>query len=162
VYREAMNLPLFPIGPEGVAALIPHAGAMRLIDRVDAATEEEAVCSTLSHLSSENPLRSNGILPASAAVEYAAQAMAVHAALARGEFAPSGPPRRGFLVIASGVSWTSDRLDGTSAPLTIKATRIAFMGGGAQYAFIVSNGEALEVSGTLTLQLEAEDSAPAS
>ena len=56
--------------------------------------------------------RVNGILPASAAIEYAAQAMAVHAALTRG-----GPPQRGFLVVASGVTWTKDRLDGAGAPL---------------------------------------------
>ncbi len=146
-----MDLPALPIGPEGVAALIPHAGAMRLIDQVDSAASEEVVCSTRSHLSADNPLRVNGIIPAAAAIEYAAQAMAVHAALTRG-----GPPRRGFLVVASGVTWTADRLDATDAPIQIRATRLASMGNGAQYAFLVSAGTAVSVSGTLTLQLEAE------
>jgi predicted hotdog family 3-hydroxylacyl-ACP dehydratase len=163
VYRERMNLPDLPIGPEGVAALIPHAGAMRLIDRVDAVAAEDVVCSTRSHLAPENPLRSNGIVPASAAIEYAAQAMAVHAALTRNAPTGGGPPRRGFLVVASGVTWSADRLDGTDAPLTIKATRLASMGDGAQYAFTVeSQAEsaegipAVKVTGTLTLQLEPE------
>jgi predicted hotdog family 3-hydroxylacyl-ACP dehydratase len=150
-----MDLPALPIGPKGVAALIPHAGAMRLIDQVNSATEEQVVCSTLSHRSPDNPLRVNGALPASAAIEYAAQAMAVHAALTRG-----GPPRRGFLVVASGVTWTADRLDGTDAPLIVTATRLASMGDGAQYAFTVETAAegvpAVKVTGTLTLQLEAE------
>lgn len=162
VYRKRMelpppNFPDLPIGPEGVAALIPHAGAMRLIDHVDAAASEEVVCSTRTHLSPDNPLRAHGVLPASTAIEYAAQAMAVHAALMRGERERGGPPRRGFLVVASGVSWSADRLDETDAPLTIRATRLASIGGGAQYAFTVSDGGAVQVSGTLTLQLEAEE-----
>jgi predicted hotdog family 3-hydroxylacyl-ACP dehydratase len=155
-----MDMPALPIGPEGVAALIPHAGAMRLIDRVDSVAEDEVVCSSHSHCSPDNPLRVNGVVPASAAIEYAAQAMAVHAALTRGESTGGGPPRRGFLVVASGVSWSADRLDATDAPLTIRATRLASMGGGAQYAFTVTAGPAMAVSGTLTLQLEAEDGEP--
>lgn len=147
-----MDTPAPPLGPEDVAALIPHAGAMRLIDRVDAVASEEVVCATRTHLSPDNPLRVNGVLPASAAIEYAAQAMAVHAAVSRG-----GPPRRGFLAVASGVRWTADRLDATPDTLEIRATRLAAVGGGAQYAFTVSAGTAVEVSGTLTLSLEADD-----
>ncbi len=140
-----------PIGPEGVAALIPHAGAMRLIDHVVSAAGEEVACTARTHLSPDNPLRVNGALPASAAIEYAAQAMAVHAALLRG-----GPPRRGFLVVASGVTWTADRLDQTDSTLEIHATRLASTGLGAQYSFRVSAGPDVEVTGTLTLSLEAD------
>jgi len=122
-----------------------------LIDQVDSAASEEVVCSTRTHLSPDNPLRVNGMIPAAAAIEYAAQAMAIHAALTQG-----GPPRRGFLVVASGVTWTADRLDAVDAPMAIRATRLAAMGNGAQYAFLVSAGTAVSVSGTLTLQLEAE------
>jgi predicted hotdog family 3-hydroxylacyl-ACP dehydratase len=153
-----MDLPALPLGPEAVAALIPHAGTMRLIDHVSSATEDEVICSATSHRSPDNPLRVNGVLPASAAIEYAAQAMAVHAALSR----PRGgtPPRRGFLVVASGVTWTADRLDKADAPLIVTATRLASMGDGAQYTFIVEDGAeggpAVKVTGTLTLQLEAE------
>ena len=146
-----MHLAAFPIGPERVATLIPHAGAMRLIDQVDAAASEEIVCSSRSHLSLDNPLRVNGMLPASAAIEYAAQAMAIHAAIIQG-----GPPRRGVLVVASGVTWSGDRLDATEAPVIVRATRLASMAGSAQYAFTVSAGTDVEVAGTLTLQLEAE------
>jgi predicted hotdog family 3-hydroxylacyl-ACP dehydratase len=153
-----MDLPALPLGPEAVAALIPHAGTMRLIDHVSSATEDEVICSTHSHRSPNNPLRVNGVLPASAAIEYAAQAMAVHAAL--GQPRGDGPPRRGFLVVASGVTWTADRLDEADAPLIVTATRLASMGDGAQYTFIVEDGAeggpAVKVTGTLTLQLEAE------
>lgn len=152
-YPGQMNLPLMPIGPAGVAALIPHAGAMRLIDRVDAVSEEAILCSTSTHLSPDNPLRWDGGLPASAAIEYAAQAMAIHGALTRPEQDMRQGPRRGFIVVASGVTWTRDRLDESPAPLAIEATRLAATSGGAQYAFRVSGPE-LDVEGTLTLSLE--------
>ncbi|MBI1358762.1 MAG: 3-hydroxylacyl-ACP dehydratase [Alphaproteobacteria bacterium] len=145
------SIDALPIGPDGVAALIPHSGAMRLIDQVVSAAGEEVVCTTRTHLSPDNPLRVNGALPASAAIEYAAQAMAVHAALSRG-----GPPRRGFLVVASGVAWTADRLDQGDSTMEIRATRLASTGLGAQYAFDLSAGPGVQVTGTLTLSLEAE------
>lgn len=146
-----MTLPLPPLGSEGIAALIPHSGAMRLIDRVDAVAAEEIVCATASHLSPQNPLREAGRLPVSAALEYAAQAMAIHAALTREE---RGPPRRGFLVVASGVTWTADRLDTAGTELKVHALRLASTGSGAQYSFAVTAGAAVEVTGVLTLQLE--------
>jgi predicted hotdog family 3-hydroxylacyl-ACP dehydratase len=140
-----------PLGPADIAALIPHSGAMRLIDRVDTASEEQISCVTSSHLSPDNPLRSAGRLPVSAALEYAAQAMAIHAALTREE---GGAPRRGFLVVASGVAWTADRLDAPGSELRVHAIRLATTGSGAQYSFTLTAGRAVEVTGTLTLQLE--------
>jgi hypothetical protein len=57
-------------------------------------------------------------------------------------------------VVASGVTWTGDRLDVAGTELTVRATRLATTGAGAQFSFIVNAGAAVEVSGTLTLQLE--------
>ena len=140
-----------PLGPADVAGLIPHAGAMRLIDRVDAVSDDLIACAARSHLSPDNPLRLAGRLPVSAALEYAAQAMAIHAALRRED---GGAPRRGFLVVASGVAWTSDRLDTAGTELNVHAIRLATIGSGAQYSFKLTAGPAVEVTGTLTLQLE--------
>lgn len=140
-----------PIGPDGVAALIPHAGAMRLIDTIEDVGAETIACTAHSHASPGNPLRTAGGLPASAAIEYAAQAMAAHAALSRG-----GPKRRGFLVVASGVEWSADRLDLAGPVLSIRAERLASTDNGAQYAFEVTDGASLKISGTLILSLEPE------
>jgi predicted hotdog family 3-hydroxylacyl-ACP dehydratase len=145
-----MEPPSLPIGPEGIAALIPHSGTMRLLDRIDAVSETELSCTALSHLSPENPLRSGAHLPVSAGIEYAAQAMAAHGALTRRDSAP----RRGFLVIASGVAWNADRLDVPETELAVRIVRLAVNGGAAQYSFTLTAGPSVEVTGTLMLQLE--------
>jgi predicted hotdog family 3-hydroxylacyl-ACP dehydratase len=134
---------------------------MRLIDRIDAVSADSISCAATSHLSPDNPLRAGplragplragGHLPVSAAIEYAAQAMAVHGALSRRD---EGAPRRGFLVIASGVAWTADRLDIAGTELRIDATCLASTDAAAQYSFTLSAGPAVSVSGTLMLQLE--------
>ncbi len=58
------------------AALLPHAGAMVLIDRVVAWTDHEAVCATRAHLAPGNPLRRGGMLPAICGMEIALLAAA--------------------------------------------------------------------------------------
>lgn len=67
-----------------IAALLPHAGAMVLLDRLlhwDAAMVR---CSTGTHLVPGNPLRRDGRLAAICGVEYALQAAALHGALLAG------------------------------------------------------------------------------
>lgn len=145
-----MSHPSPPMGPAGIAALIPHAGAMRLIDEVEAVSENAIRCSSQSHLLADNPLRSGGRLPASAAIEYAAQAAAIHGALV---LSGGGAARRAFLAVASNVSWTADWLDGGQGVLTVEATRLAADGSGAQYAFRVSAGD-VSAEGVLLLSLE--------
>jgi predicted hotdog family 3-hydroxylacyl-ACP dehydratase len=64
-----------------IAARIPHQGDMCLLDAVHEWDEQSARCSASSHRAPNNPLRHNGRLGAACSIEYAAQAMAVHAAL---------------------------------------------------------------------------------
>ena len=71
-----------------IAARIPHHGTMCLLDAVDAWDSESIRCRATSHRDPANPLRDAGSLPATAAIEYAAQAMAVHGAL----LAPAARP----------------------------------------------------------------------
>ena len=64
-----------------VAALVPHAGSMCLLDRVLEHSDTTVRCAAVTHRAASNPLRRDGRLAALHLVEYAAQAMAVHGAL---------------------------------------------------------------------------------
>jgi len=66
---------------EELNALLPHAGAMRLIDRVESWDATTIRCHTQSHRDQGNPLRHNARLEAVAGLEYAAQAMGIHVGL---------------------------------------------------------------------------------
>ena len=73
-----------------IAALIPHAGAMCLLDSVICWSEAAIACRTRSHLRPDNPLRRAGRLPGVCGVEYALQAAALHGALRSGGSQPPG------------------------------------------------------------------------
>ena len=75
-----------------IAALIPHAGAMCLLDSVIIWSADAIACRATSHLSRDNPLRRHGRLSAVCGVEYALQAAALHGALCGG-----GPQPPGYL-----------------------------------------------------------------
>jgi predicted hotdog family 3-hydroxylacyl-ACP dehydratase len=88
-----------------IAARIPHADAMCLLDRVVSWDEDHIECTGDAHAGSAgapHPLADRGRLPATAAIEYAAQAMALHGSLLQERAAAANggrrePPRRGFL-----------------------------------------------------------------
>src|SRR5438132_13832829 len=74
-----------------IRTLIPHAGLMCLLDRVLRWDDESVVCVSETHRDPANPLRRHVRLSAVHAVEYGAQAAAVHAAL-RAQSAGVTPP----------------------------------------------------------------------
>ena len=63
------------------AHLIPHAGAMCLLDEVVEWDAQRLHARSATHQQPDNPLRADGRLHAVNLCEYAAQAMAVHGAL---------------------------------------------------------------------------------
>jgi predicted hotdog family 3-hydroxylacyl-ACP dehydratase len=63
---------------------IPHQGRMCLLDEVLEWDAGRIRCRAGTHRTPDNPLRSQGSLGIAAGIEYAAQAMAVHGALAGG------------------------------------------------------------------------------
>lgn len=103
--------------PVPVAGLVPHAGHMCLLDRVVACSEEAITCVAVGHRDPTNPLREGERLPALAAIEYAAQAMAAHGALVAG----AEPAKPGLLASARGVTLAVDRLDTIEDDLVITA-----------------------------------------
>jgi predicted hotdog family 3-hydroxylacyl-ACP dehydratase len=117
-----------------IVKIIPHTGSMVLLDRVLTWDETSISCWTESHLRLDNPLRRNSTLPAIAGIEIAAQAMAVHGRLTRGD----APTRKGLLGGLRDVAINSARLDDIGAPLLIEVKMLTGSGRGGIYVFGVS------------------------
>ena len=113
--------------------LMPHDGAMCLIDNLLHWDNEHLVCSTETHLRSDNPLRSRDRLSIIHAAEYGAQAMALHGGLLAQQ--SEQDPVAGFLVSLRGVKLHRERLDDTIFPLLITARKLMADSGNLLYAF---------------------------
>ena len=136
------------LGKNDICSLIPHRGAMCLLDEVLSWDANRIVCTSRSHLSEDNPLRSEGHLRAVCGVEYAAQAMALHGALLSAE-----PIADGYLVSIRNLKLNASYLDELDESLTVDATRL--MGGaeGLVYEFTVSARSSTLLSGRVTVSL---------
>lgn len=132
-----------------LAALIPHQGAMCLLDRVLRWNETEILCRAVSHRDPVNPLRDGAILPAHAAIEYGAQAMAVHGALSGGMRAGA----IGYLAAAREVRLQVRRLDDIAEDLEVHCEKLLAEGGRLLYRFAVGAGGRELVGGRLTVVL---------
>lgn len=64
-----------------IAPLLPHAGAMLLIDTVERWDRQQILCTSDHHRSADHPLRHADRLACIHAIEYAAQAAAIHGGL---------------------------------------------------------------------------------
>jgi len=141
----------------GIAARVPHQGAMCLLDAMESCSANEIVCRIGNHAVASNPLRLDDRLPAASALEYASQAMALHGSLA----ASGRPPASGFLASARDVRFHVDRLDHASAPLRVRALRLAGDSGQAMYRFELRDGtDRLLVEGRTTVVLDAPLASP--
>ena len=70
------------MGRAEICARLPHAGAMCLLDGVVSWDATRIACTAGTHRAADNPLRREGRLHTICGIEYAAQAMALHAVLA--------------------------------------------------------------------------------
>jgi predicted hotdog family 3-hydroxylacyl-ACP dehydratase len=135
-----------------IADLIPHTGAMCLLDGVTQWDSTRIRCVSRSHLDPDNPMRADGCLPALCGIEYAAQAMAVHGGLAG---AAHGKPRRGLLASLREVICHRQRLDDLDGELIVEAAREAGDGGRVIYRFEVRVGEIEVLTGRAAVVLDA-------
>jgi len=138
----------------GIAALIPHAGRMCLLDgllRWDATSIE---CRASGHRAADNPLRTASGLLATAAIEYAAQATALHGALlAR---TSGATPTPGFLASARGVQCHRLHLHDLDGTLQVEAERLAGDEHQLLYAFHVRHRGEPVAEGRLAVVLNPE------
>ena len=139
-----------------IAGLIPHSGAMCLLDGVLEWDSRRIRCVSRSHRNADNPLRADGRLPAICAIEYAAQAMAVHGGLSGNA---SGRPRAGYLASLRDVVCRRSRIDDLEGDLVIEAEQMAADGGRAMYRFAPRVGEVEVLSGRATVVLDASPAA---
>ena len=134
-----------------IAARIPHQGRMCLLDRVRAWDAASVTCTTGSHRDPDNPLRSTGGLLSPCAIEYAAQAMALHGALVA---PPEGGPRPGFLASVRDVRFAVQRLDRLPGDLEVAVWRLAGSGSQVLYQFRVASDGATVAEGRAAVVLD--------
>lgn len=138
-----------------IAARIPHHGDMCLLDAVHSWDAQHAHCTASSHRAAHNPLRYRDRLGAACAIEYAAQAMAVHAALLVDETAAGAAqsPPAGYLASARAVQLTVARLDDVAADLDIEVERLSDAATSVLYRFTISAAGRLLASGRAAVML---------
>lgn len=136
-----------------ILGLIPHGGAMCLLDDVLQWDATGITCRSTRYAADDNPLRrADGTLGSAAGIEIASQVMALHGRLT----APAeGPPRPGFLVSLRDVRLRASILPSDRGPLTINARQLLGDARGASYGFTVSAGEDEWLSGRATVLFEA-------
>jgi predicted hotdog family 3-hydroxylacyl-ACP dehydratase len=133
--------------------LLPHDGAMFLIEQVTRFDGNGIECATTTHRDPHNPLREDGCLPAHVAIEYAAQAAGIHGGLLNRERSPDAPAQMGYLAVISNLQWSVQRLDNLPGPLHIHANRTSVTAGGRAYRVRVEHAGAPIMSGDLIIAL---------
>jgi predicted hotdog family 3-hydroxylacyl-ACP dehydratase len=143
---------------------IPHHGRMCLLDEVIEWDAGHIRCRSSTHRRPDHPLRSQNRLGVACGIEYAAQSMAVHGALAGGApvgGAPVGPgagiirSEVGFLAGLRDVQLHVARLDDLPADLIADAVLIAGDHGSALYEFALTSEARRLLSGRATVVFNA-------
>ena len=137
-----------------IACHIPHQGAMCLLESVEAWDEQRIECRANSHRAAGNPLRADGRLAGACAIEYAAQAMAVHGALLAPEGASSA--RVGYLVSVRDARLYIPRLDNVADDLTVTASCLTRSENNIVYQFSVCAAGRLLADGRAAVIINAE------
>ena len=147
-----------PLGPEQIAALVPHQGTMCLLARVDAWDPQGIVCHATNHRDTQHPLRTRSGLLSTCLIEYAAQAMALHGALRGGAAASTARP--GLLAAARQVRLGLLKLDDLPRlhpdELRIEATCQAADERQLLYGFTARHGATQLASGRITVVLQPQ------
>ncbi|MEO8346525.1 MAG: hydroxymyristoyl-ACP dehydratase [Betaproteobacteria bacterium] len=137
-----------------LASLVPHAGAMMLLDGVEFWDGQRIICISMQHRANGNPLLTKTGLSSLNGIEFAAQAMAAHGALTDNS---SGRPRSGLLLSVRDCRLHVRRLDDLASPLRIEAMQLGRTAETRIYRFELSAREVKLVDGRLTVQLRQEE-----
>lgn len=137
-----------------IQRLVPHAGAMCLLDEVTHWDAASIACTSAAP-GPNHPLARDRAVPAIAAIaaaEYAAQASAVHGALLE----QSSRPRAGMLATLMDVKLAARTIPEGGA-LSIQADLLSRSAAGCLYSFEVSTGGKPLAAGRLMVALLAEE-----
>ncbi|MES2562605.1 MAG: hydroxymyristoyl-ACP dehydratase [Pseudomonadota bacterium] len=129
---------------------------MCLLDEVTHWDGESLTASSRLHHNADHPLRVNARIPTLSAIEYAAQAMAVHGGVSG---AIEDRPRAGYLVSLRNVVCASTHLDETEDDLVIEVRRLMGDAALVVYGFSIALGKREVVSGQATVVLDAATNA---
>lgn len=141
---------------EEIRRLIPHEGAMCLLDGVTDWDERAIRCHSRTHRDPNHPLRRGRRLSAVHLIEYAAQAAALHHGLMRQrEASPQKNEPGGALVALHDVDLAVEELDSITEPLQIGATSELRSPSGLIYRFTIRSGKKELASGRLTIALQS-------
>ena len=136
-----------------LCALIPHSGDMCLLDRVEHWDQASIQCSSETHLSPQNPLRTQSRLAVVHAIEYAGQAMAVHGGLLARE--QGKQPAQGFIAALRDIRLHESYLHNKPDPLFIRADAILQSPDAMIYQFKVTTGDMGIADGRITVMTAA-------
>lgn len=136
--------------------LIPHRGAMCLLDRVVDWDDTRIHLVATSHRDRDHPLRSDGMLRAVHLCEYGAQAMAVHGGLLAQRAGAIAAP--GLLVSLRAVKLYVERVDDLPGDLDVQAAKLLDAGGSWQYAFRAEHAGQVLAEGRAAVVQAAADS----
>src|SRR5947208_17017083 len=134
-----------------IRTLIPHAGTMCLLDNVTDWDDKPFVCTTSPHPDKTNPVRRDGRLSSLNALEYGAQAAAIHGGLrarAAGTTAPTC-----YLAALRDAHLYVDRFDDLASPLEIRAQRLFGDAGNTIYKCAISAGGISVAEGRVTIMV---------
>lgn len=137
-----------PIRRERLLQLLPHAGAMCLLDTVQEFSAAEIRCTSRSHRDPAHPLRRGQKLAAIHLVEYAAQAAAAHGALLA-----DGRAQPGMLAALRAVSLYVEEFGDVETDLTIVARRRLAQSDGLLYEFSALAGSVVLADGRIAIAL---------
>ena len=124
---------------------------MCLLDNVTDWDDKSIVCTTSTHRDKTNPLRRDGRLSSLNALEYGAQAAAIHGGLrarAAGTTAPAC-----YLAALRDAHLYVDRLDDLASPLEIRAQRLFGDAGNTIYKCAISAGGISVAEGRVTIMV---------
>ena len=138
-----------PVNKADIRALIPHSGLMCLLDNVTQWDDRSIVCVSNTHRDAANPLRRDGRLSAVHALEYGAQAAAVHGGLRARDAGTTAPP--GYLAALRDARLYVERLDEIETPLEIFATRLFGDTANTVYQCRISAGDNSIAEGRITI-----------
>jgi predicted hotdog family 3-hydroxylacyl-ACP dehydratase len=143
-----------PIDKAEIRTLIPHAGTMCLLDSVLDWDDESIVCSTNTHRYEANPLRRDGRLSALHALEYGAQAAAIHGGLRARAAGATAPPC--YLAALRDAHLHVARLEDLASPLEVRAQRLFGDSGNTIYQCTLSASGTPVAEGRVTIMLRPQ------
>jgi predicted hotdog family 3-hydroxylacyl-ACP dehydratase len=139
------------LGKAGIRELIPHSGTMCLLDGVVEWDDRSIVCVSETHRDAANPLRRDGQLSVVHALEYGAQAAAIHGGLRAREAGTTAPP--GYLAAVRDVEFQVQRLDNIPSPLEVRAERLFGEAINTVYECKILTNDSLLARGRVTIML---------